>query len=483
MTVVNKAGAMALGSAQITPPGGIQSPELLTLLSGYKKTIASRYRIVTDSEIDTLIPAGSLLISPKIDGQLWFAIFEDGEVTLASPRGRAIVGEIPLTKEARKMATKSSVRTVLAGELFALKKEGRARVGDIASLIAGGEGAETARIGFMAFDLIEGGDTECNTPSESYAERLEVLQRLLEGGKRFRAVKTEKGSSGADVRNHYDAWVVGDKAEGVIVRSSDGRIYKVKPSISIDAVALGYTVKTDAGDQARSLLLGLMREDGLVQEVGAVGNLGTDDDRRSLFKKLSNLTCESNFRRASSSGAVYKFVKPEVVVEVRVSDVQAQDASGDDIRRMVLTYESGWSANGKHSGASLIHPVFERVRDDKGFNETDLRIAQLGERVDVNSLQGTVNDVDLPKSEIIRREVYTKVSKGNTMVKKIVMWKTNKETLDSRFPAYVVHWTDFSPGRAEPVKRKVRPDSTLEGATAIADAIIAKEIKKGWELV
>ena len=59
--------------------------------------------------------------------------------------------------------------------------------------------------------------------------------------------------------------------------------------------------------------------------------------------------------------------------------------------------------------------------------------------------------------------------------------ETNKEELDSNYPAYVVHWTDFSPDRKDPLKREVRLASAKKTATAIAEQMLEKNIKKGWE--
>ena len=62
-----------------------------------------------------------------------------------------------------------------------------------------------------------------------------------------------------------------------------------------------------------------------------------------------------------------------------------------------------------------------------------------------------------------------------------MVWKTNKENVDPSYPAYVVHWTDYSAGRKSPLTREVRPASTGEAAEALADAMVADNVKKGWE--
>ena len=89
----------------------------------------------------------------------------------------------------------------------------------------------------------------------------------------------------------------------------------------------------------------------------------------------------------------------------------------------------------------------------------------------------------LPASEVIRREVYTKTTKGKVAVRKLLIWKTGKDALDPRYPAYVVHWTDYSPGRRDPIKRTVRPAPDEAEATALGDELITKNIKRGWTAV
>jgi hypothetical protein len=61
------------------------------------------------------------------------------------------------------------------------------------------------------------------------------------------------------------------------------------------------------------------------------------------------------------------------------------------------------------------------------------------------------------------------------------MWKTNKSGIDPDFPAYVVHWTDYSAGRGTPLEREVRTAPTAELAETIAAKLIEENVKKGWE--
>ena len=51
------------------------------------------------------------------------------------------------------------------------------------------------------------------------------------------------------------------------------------------------------------------------------------------------------------------------------------------------------------------------------------------------------------------------------------------------FPAYVIHWTDYSGGRASPLDREVRLAPDEAGAMKIADLMVEENIKKGWNKV
>jgi len=65
----------------------------------------------------------------------------------------------------------------------------------------------------------------------------------------------------------------------------------------------------------------------------------------------------------------------------------------------------------------------------------------------------------------------------------LVVWQTNKDKIDPTFPAYVTHFTDYSPGRRDPLKREVRLAPEKAEAVRIGDEMIAKQIKGGWNPV
>ena len=312
-----------------------------------------------------------------------------------------------------------------------------------------------------------------------------LIEQKLEAAKtdgRVAAMKTEVVNDRDNALRLFGEWASDGKGEGIVLRPTDGRIFKLKPFVTLDAAVIGLTVRADEPDQARSLLLALMRENGQLQIIGSCGNLGDDERRRALFALLAESTVDSNYRYASSSGALFRFVRPEVVVEVRLTDLQSADSSEKPVERMVLSYsaERGYEARRPMEGVSILHPVLERVRDDKSVNPADVRAAQVLERCHVDALDTVAEQVRLPASEVLRREVYVQHKGDKHGVRKLLLLQTHKETLDASYPAFVVHFTDYSSGRKDPLQREVRLASTRAQADAIADQMITDNIKRGW---
>lgn len=445
------------------------------LATRYKKSVASRYRAIALGEIGT-IPRGRCFASPKIDGELWFAELADGQATLFTRGGRRIA-EGSLVTSLNAAAGRAKTRMVVAGELYARDGSPRPRVGDVASALASGK---HDRLAFRAFDVVETGGS---SPLVAYEDRLAALREIFAGSGDETAgiIPTEDMADPSGLASLVTEWVTSGKAEGLVVRSSSGEIYKVKPSFTIDAVVCGFTTRSNDPEQARSLLMGLIRPDGTVLLIGSCGNMPGDNVRREILKTLLDHECDSRFRHASSEGTLYRFVRPQVVVEVSCTDLQFEDSSGDFIRKWLIRHEADtWHPVIDSNSVSLIHPVISRIRSDKLADGLDARVSQIDERVIAGTLAEEATARVLPRSTVVRREVWTKASKTGTAVRKLLVWKTSKESQWPGWPAWVVHFTDYSPDRKTPLERTFRTALTEDDALAIAADMVAENIKKGW---
>jgi len=471
-----------LGKGYFYPPGSCEDDALLQLMSRYKRAVASRYLAVKEEGIEELQLSGAM-VTQKLDGELWFLLWAKGKAMLYSVNGRMIGGELPLLVDAKRALGKTGSKDDLlfAGELYVQGKgDDRPRVGDVSKFLSAGSD-KNDNLMFAAFDLIQ---TEDGAPvPEIYSEKFSQIEKLLGDAKLTHPVKSCKVENVEECKKLYTEWVEPGLTEGLVARLVDGRICKIKPEITLDAVIIGYTQKAEDASQARSVLLALLRDDGEYQILGACGNLGGEKDRKLLLKDLSAISADSQWSHASDSGAVYRFVKPEMVVEISCSDAQSENSAGKPVRTMVLHYaKKGWTALQPLQGVSLLHPVFQRRRTDKEVSLSDVRFSQLDEYCLIRGQKDKVKKTNLPKAEILVREVYQKESRGKTAIRKCVLVQTNKDS-EGGFPAYVLHYTDYSPNRKNPLDVEVRPFGDKKMAKQDLAQWKEEKIVGGWSPV
>jgi hypothetical protein len=235
-----------------------------------------------------------------------------------------------------------------------------------------------------------------------------------------------------------------------------------------------------------------MRADGTYHVLGRVGSGFTDAERREWLCDLQGQVVDSDYIEANE-GVSYRMVCPSDVIEISVLDLIVQTTRGAPIKNMVLDWDATgedrptgcWQIVRKLPLASMISPQFVRRRDDKSINPLDLRLEQITLLVEVPLADRDAHRLTLPKSEILRREVYTKQLKGQTMVRKLVMWQTNKaeESQESEvrdFPAHVIAFTDYSPNRKTPLERDIRVSNSCEQTDELWDELVKEYVVKGW---
>ena len=486
-------------------PASCADKALVDQLRKYKR-YAAKYRTLKPDDIEEHCPSGELLVSTKMDGELWFLVIEpDGDIYLQNPAGRSLCAatsrdedvELPLIGAARRAlndevwrsASGDESRIIIAGELYA--ERDRPRHDDLAYAMGGEADADVDRLRFMAFDVVDAG-----VPLPTYATRIEWLNdNLREIPSELCSVVASETVTDPGRLAELFAEAMEAGAEGLVVRAPTGVTYKVKPSLDIDAVVVAFTERAEQPGHVRSLALALVRDDGSYAFIGNCGNMDVAT-RASLFERLRPLVCASRFRYASKSGAVYQPVLPELVVEVKLTDVISEHPDGTAIERMVANYAglpdsphvSAWQAVRQMPSVSILHPRFTRLRPDKSVSSADIGMAQVTDRVAIDDLGVEAVAVDLPKSTLLRREVYTKTSKAGDLVgvRKLMVWATNKADIDPAYPSHVVSWTDYSPNRADPLKRMVRrvsgPDeeASLLACEEIALEFLEKGVKRGW---
>ncbi len=372
----------------------------------------------------------------------------------------------------------SVLGAILGAELGG--KTGRVRVHSVARTIANDK--STDELGFKAFDLIQEGDKKYY--GEPYEDRLQRMAEIFKGGKRVNVAPTFVGEGAGEVGTCYHAWVDSRLAEGLVVRNEHGIIYKIKPRIEVDAVVLGFGERKSAYPDLGEIVIALKREDGSFQILGAVSTGFSDDERMEWYERLSKMEVESYYRYRSSEGMLIRFVRPEIVVQIRCSDLLALDSRERSIMKMVLEYgDDGYEAKGQMPNVSLIHPVFQKEREDKKVNTGDVGLEQVYSIVPFESRNDEAKEIKLNSSKTIDREVYVKVAKEQRSIRKFVAIETNKNEQDSRYAPFVLYTTDFSPTRAAPMNTNVQVAPDKKTLDDLITAWKDKNVKAGWNLV
>jgi hypothetical protein len=482
MSIVNrgkleiKLGAYATGSAT-----ALNDPLLVGRAQDYRRHTASRLLSVEPGDILKRFAAGEYHVSLKIDGEFSLLVYSGGEAVLVNPGGTVRVG-LPAVDEAAALLKKAGLKSALIpGELHFTKAQGkRPRVHDVSRVARQPSSQlELDQLGFAAFDILE---IDGQTPGEEFSKIWARLTALFKGGKRANVVDGVWLKDASAIEGQYRRWTE-QGAEGVVVRSDACGRFKLKPRHTIDAAVIGFTEGTDdRRGMIHDLLLGLIRPDGCLHILGHVGGGFSNEERRGFLSDLKDSIAESDYVEVNDQVA-YHMVRPEWVIEVSILDLIAETTRGLPINKMALQWDNAakrYRIVRRMPLVGLISPQFVRRREDKSVHLADIPLRQVTDLVDVQLADRDARQLDLPKSELIRREVYTKSLKGQTMVRKLVMWKTNKESLGDEFPAYVIHYTDFSPNRKTPLERDIRVSSSRDQIDRLWSELATDAFSKGW---
>ncbi len=467
-----------MGAYGTAPATALADPGLLPRIQEYRRLAGARMVPLDRKDIRLRIPAGEHHVSRKVDGEFTVLVFDGKEAITVNPGGTVRVG-LPFLAEAAERLGKAGLKKALvAGELYVARPDGkRPRVHDVIQVARKPDSpADLDTLRFAVFDLIE-------PAFPTFAETWKQIKKIFDGGQRIHPVDATAASKVDDIERLFAEWTEKEGAEGIVVRSDAAGTFKVKPRRSIDAAVIGFTEGVDdRKGMLHDMLVALMRQDGSFHIFARVGGGYTDDERRAFLSDLKDLTCESEYAEVNPDHVAYQMVKPEWIVEVSCLDLVAQTTRGGTIDRMALQWDSGgtrWRSLRRLPLSSALSPNFVRRRGDKTLRPEDLKLSQVTEVVEVPLADRDARQLALPKSQVLKREVYTKSMKGQVMVRKLVLWQTNKES-EGRHPAFVVHYTDFSPNRKTPLEREIRVSSSRGQIDALWAELAAENIVKGW---
>ena len=276
-------------------------------------------------------------------------------------------------------------------------------------------------------------------------------------------------SSRKDIEVEFQKRAIDLNLEGVVVRGESGPVFKIKQYLSFDLVVLGY-VNGHANDFSllKEILIGVMIDKNKFLSVGIVVNGFTVSDRETLSVDFEKIKVESDSIQVSNSKLPFTMIEPKYIVEIESTDIITSNSDGF-IKRPLLIFNNNFLLDKYSNSISLTTPVFKKFRQDKKVNEKDVGLNQITRVVDI--IDKVEEESNKSSSELIKRDVYVKITKGFKMVKKFLVWDTKAVLND--YPKYVFYKIDYSPTRKDKMKRDIKVSNDEEQIMKIFDTEIS----------
>ena len=452
--------------------------ETLSKALAYKQNFLKKFIAIYPQIIDKRLGDGLYYVTRKYDGEFATIIYDKGTIVTVNRSGRIRTG-LPCLEEAAALLEKAGVKeAIIPAEIYVDDSDKHTRTHDLLHALS--KKGDVSVLRLAAFDILEL-NGEPYKP-ENYVQTHELLEQWFGKGKTVKAVEMEIADTSSQVKDIYRKWVDEGTAEGLVVRSEFPFVFKIKPRHYIDAVVIGFTEGTgDQKGQIRTFLVAMMPDKNHYQVVGNVGGGMKDETKSKLLGYFNERIVRSDYIDTDSNYVAFRMVRPDTVMEFNVRDVIYETANGP-VTNTLLTFDGdSYGVGNTVTGISFVAPVFERIREDKIAEYSDVRLSQIEDFASFEPEEIVEKPQDkMAQSDMILRDIYTKKLGEKFMVQKYLIWKTRKEK-SGNYPAYVLHYTNYSSNRKDPLQRELRISDSEEQIDALYKKMLEENIKKGWE--
>jgi ATP-dependent DNA ligase len=333
-----------------------------------------------DEMREVLEEVGDAIIEYKMDGELSF-FHKSGDNVLFASLGGRIRKDLPVLEIMRDRLSKAGYDKIqIIGELIGLDEKGYPlRFNETMSIIRDPTEEEEWRISFYPFEVysVEGKRID-NKDLDEYERWMKRLDEIFKSVDLVRPVYRKRGSVKEFNQMWYE-WAEKQKQEGLVIRTVDGKIYKVKTVFNFDAVII---FMTEGTKRLKGMLgaagVALMDNDEIFRYIGLVGTGWTDEIREELWdwglnNEVDILDEEFEYPPKLSSEKLERliWVKPYHIIEIAWKDILMHEVPGYSFSRGRYYFE------GFFPSVIMREPRFVRFREDKEVNPEDLRLTQI----------------------------------------------------------------------------------------------------------
>ena len=249
--------------------------------------------------------------------------------------------------------------------------------------------SELDKLGLAVFDVIE----LDGKPVETAKAVFDKLKKIFGKGKRVHPPEFKVADKAETIMELFTDWVIGEGAEGIVVRHDRAGWFKIKSRHNIDVAIIGYSEgREERKGMLHDLLVAVVRDDGTFQELTRVGGGFSEEDRRIIADEMKRRVVSSDYVAVNNDYVAYEMIHPGPVIEISCLDLIPESARGGPVNRMVLEFDGKqFNALSRMPLVSVISPQFVRYRDDKEANVEDTNIRQISDLV-------SITDIDKPSA-------------------------------------------------------------------------------------
>jgi ATP-dependent DNA ligase len=300
----------------------------------------------------------------KVDGQTAIMSYKAGEEPRFGSLHGMIMWDLPLGEDvAKHLKAKKITQALIVGEMAGYANGKIIPFNESEHLIKNPK-ADKTKVHWFPYEIIElngeklGGERNFETYKKEWPE----LKRLFSGSKYAHPVEYTEG----DIKGAYNHWVEKQKNEGIVVRLSNNKVYKCKPTFSYDLVVIAVGSKKGKNWPKRMVgmvLLAFMDGDRVFRTAGHVASGFNDKESKELFSWAQ--------KNKVGEDATYVWVKPQKIMEV-----QWERSSIREMNSYRYSHK-GYEKIEKRFSGTIVKPRFIRWRLDKNVNPSDLRLTQI----------------------------------------------------------------------------------------------------------
>lgn len=437
------------------------------LAAHHREKFLKAFKYVQTSVLSGKLAVTRGIVSCKVDGIAAYFYWEMGQSPLVFhlPSGSVEVG-LPAAEElgaALEAAGHSSA--LLACELAV--GVGRSHSYEVIRLInSPSSRADLEKLHLIMLDVLILDKQE--KQASTYEERVRIL-RSFQATEKSRCADFHEVSTSEQLDAYYQKQL-SNREEGVVLHDFTTNIaYKIKPKFNLDLVIVGFVEGSEELTGNVVSIMGALVAGDSYQLVARVG-VAEPALREQLFQKLAPQKIAANYTETDSDGRPISWVRPTLVMEINSEDAQWNDTDGKPWTNTVLQLQgASYDYQGQGFILKPFHPTLERIREDKAVQECTFK------QINKVSLQLKQSVAGKPP-QVFFREVFSKVVKGSTAIRKLVAWEQERED----YPRYVIHAVDYSPGRAKPLEETTKTTDNEIEARNFIDGWKTTEIVKGW---